>query len=73
MSFTKEQIDKAMACKSVDELLGLAQAENIPMSRAEAEAYLAQLNSAELAPADIEGIVGGCIENACVGNISAGC
>lgn len=73
MNFTKEQIEKAMACTSVDELLELAKAENVPMSKEEAEAYLAQLNNAELTPADIEDIVGGCIENVCVGNISAGC
>lgn len=73
MNFTKEQIEKAMKCQSVEELLALAKDENIAITRAEAEAYFAQLNAVEMKPEDIENIVGGCTGNACAGNISAGC
>ena len=35
---TKEQIEKAMECKTADELLELAKAEGIEMTKDEAEA-----------------------------------
>lgn len=73
MNFTKEQIEKAMACKSVEELMAMAEAESVSLTREEAQAYFAQLSTGELKAEDIDNIVGGCTGNVCAGNISAGC
>ncbi|MBE5836780.1 MULTISPECIES: hypothetical protein [unclassified Butyrivibrio] len=69
MNFTKEQIEKASKCKSVDELLELAKAEGIDLARAEAEKYFAQLSSGELNLDDMTSVAGG----ACAGNACAQC
>ena len=39
-TITREQLEKAMACKNVDELLALAKAEGFGLTRDEAEAYI---------------------------------
>ncbi len=59
MKFTKEQLQKAMACKSVEKLLALAEAEGIALTREEAEKYLAQVSVCELSADDMEGVAGG--------------
>lgn len=69
MNFTKEQIEKAAKCKSVDELLELAKAEGVELSKADAEKYFAQLSSGELSLDDMTDIAGG----ACCGNACAQC
>ena len=38
---TKEQIQKAMACETAEELMALAKAEGIELTKEEAEAYIA--------------------------------
>ena len=45
---TKEQIKKAMQCKTADELMALAKAEGLDITKEEAEAYLAELADVEL-------------------------
>ena len=40
---TKEQIEKAMACETAEELMAAAKAEGIDLTRDEAEAYMAEL------------------------------
>ena len=40
---TKEQIQRAMACKTADELLALAKSDGIEMTKIEAEAYIAEM------------------------------
>ena len=45
---TKEQIEKAMQCKTADELMALAKAEGLAITKEEAEAYLAELADVEL-------------------------
>ena len=67
MNLSLELIKKAMSCKSVEELLALAKAENISMTKEEAETYFAQLSSKELTPKDIEAIFGGSFSDTCVG------
>ncbi|WP_022772409.1 hypothetical protein [Butyrivibrio sp. AE2015] len=69
MNFTKEQIEKAAKCKSVDELLELAKAEGIELAKDEAEKYFAQLSNGELSIDDMTDIAGG----ACGGNVCAQC
>ena len=45
---TKEQIAKAMQCKSAEELIAFAKSEGIDITKEEAEAYLAEMNDIEL-------------------------
>ncbi len=69
MRLTKEQIAKAAACKSVEELLALAKAEGLEMTAEEAEKYFAQLTDKPLGVDDIDAVsggTGGCTGWACV-------
>ena len=45
---TKEMIEKAMQCKTVDELIALAKTEGCEITNEEAEAYMAELADIEL-------------------------
>ena len=45
---TKEQIQKAMNCETAEELVALAKAEGVDLTRDEAEAYMAELSDFEL-------------------------
>ena len=45
---SKEQIEKAMACKTADELMKLAKAEGYELTKDEAKAYMAELADFEL-------------------------
>ena len=47
---TKEMIEKAMQCKTVDELIALAKTEGFEITNEEAEAYMAELADIELVP-----------------------
>ena len=73
MKFTKEQIQKAAACKSVEELLELAKAEGIALAKEEAEKYYAQLSGNTLNLDDIGEVAGGCMGNVCGANASTVC
>ena len=56
---TKEMIEKAMECKTAEELLALAKAGGMEITKEEAEAYLAELADYELDSGEIEKIAGG--------------
>ena len=56
---TKEQIEKAMACESAEELLKLAKAEGIALTKDEAEAYMAEIDDFELDDATLKQAAGG--------------
>ena len=56
---TPEQIQKAMACESAEELLKLAHDEGFDMTKGEAEKYFAQLSDIELSPEDLKQAAGG--------------
>ena len=45
---TKEQIEKAMACETAEELMELAKAEGFDITKKEAEAYMAEMEDLEL-------------------------
>ena len=45
---TKEQIEKALACKTAEELRSLAKAEGFDITKEEAEAYMAEMADVEL-------------------------
>lgn len=56
---TKEQIVKAMQCKTVDELIELAKAEGVAITKEEAEAYMAELADVELEGKELKNVAGG--------------
>ena len=61
---TKEQIEKAMQCKTADELMALAKSEGVDITKAQAEAYLAELADVELNEKTLKKIAGGiCWDN----------
>ena len=55
----KEQIEKAMQCKTAEDLIALAGSEGIEITEAEAEAYLAELSECEIKDGQIRRIAGG--------------
>ena len=63
---TKEMIAKAAKCETADELIALAKTEGIEITKAEAEAYLAELENRELDSKALDKVAGGagiCWEN----------
>ena len=56
---TKEQILKAMKCKSADELMALAKAGGFDITKDEAAAYMAELADFELDGAQLKNVAGG--------------
>ena len=56
---TKEQIQKAMACETAEELMALAKAEGIELTKEEAESYLAELEDFELDGDMLKRVAGG--------------
>ncbi len=55
----KERIEKAMQCKTAEDLIALARSEGIEITEAEAEAYLAELSECEIKDGQIRRIAGG--------------
>ena len=56
---TKEMLEKAMQCKTADELMALAKSEGVELTETEAEAYLAELSDAELDDKVLKKVAGG--------------
>ena len=56
---TKEQIEKAMQCKTADELMELAKTGGYEITKDEAEAYLAELADVELDGKELKSVAGG--------------
>ena len=56
---TKELIEKAMNCKTAEELMELAKAEGIELTKEEAETYLAELEDFELDEEMLKQVAGG--------------
>ena len=57
--FTKAQVEKAMQCKTADELVALAKAEGFDIAKEEAEAYMAELADFELDGDELKNAAGG--------------
>ena len=55
---TKEMLLKAAECKSADELIALAKKAGVEVTKAEAEAYLAEVENIELKSELLEKIAG---------------
>ena len=62
---TKEQIEKAMACKTADELMKLAKAEGYEITKEEAEAYMAEMTDVELDEETLKKAAGGKLYDGC--------
>lgn len=56
---TKEQIEKAMNCETAEELMTVAKAEGVTLTKEEAEAYMAELADFELDDATLAKAAGG--------------
>ena len=56
---TKEMLKKAAQCNTAEELIALAKKEGFEVTKAEAEAYLAELENCELDAADLDKVAGG--------------
>ena len=56
---TKEMIEKAMECETADELVALAKANGITLTKEEADAYLAELENVELDKETLDKVAGG--------------
>ena len=56
---TKEQIMKAVQCKTADELMSLAKIEGLEITKEEAEAYMAELADFELDDEHLKNVAGG--------------
>lgn len=59
IELTKEQVAKAMACKTAEELMAMAKAEGIELTKEEAEAYLSEMEDFELDEATLSKVAGG--------------
>jgi predicted peroxiredoxin len=64
---TKEQIQKAMACESVEELMEMAKAEGVELTKEEAEAYMAEMEDVELDSDTLKQVAGGLCYSAGMG------
>ncbi|MBO5605213.1 MAG: hypothetical protein J5915_07515 [Acidaminococcaceae bacterium] len=64
---TKEQIAKAMACETAEELMALAKSEGIELTKEEAEAYLAEMDDMELDSDALKNVAGGLCYSAGLG------
>ena len=56
---TKEMLEKAAKCQTADELIALAKTAGIEITKAEAEAYLDELQNYELKDGELKHIAGG--------------
>ena len=56
---TKEMLEKASMCQIADELIALAKIKGIEITKAEAEAYLDELQDFELDPETLDKVAGG--------------
>lgn len=64
---TKEQIQKAMACETAEELMALAKAEGVELTKEEAEAYMAEMEDVELDSDALKQVAGGLCYSAGLG------
>ena len=56
---TQEMLEKAMQCKTVEELMALAKSTGFELTKVEAEAYMAELADVELDGKEIKNVAGG--------------
>ena len=65
---TKEQIAKAMACETAEELMELAKTIGVELTKEEAEAYMAEMEDVELDSDALKQVAGGLCYSAGMGS-----
>ena len=65
---TTEMIKKAMQCETAEDLIALAKAESIEITKEEAEAYLAEMDDFELNDNTLKQVAGGALYERCEGH-----
>ena len=65
---TKEQLEKAMECKTAEELMALAKSEGYAITKEQAEAYLDEMENRQLDRQDLDKVAGGTAEQLCWDN-----
>ena len=58
---TKEMVAKALECETAEELMALAKSEGFEITKAEAEAYLTELDNIELDEKALDKVAGGAL------------
>ena len=61
---TKEQLAKALECKTAEELVTLAKSEGYDITKEQAEAYLDEMENRQLDRKDLDKIAGGAASKA---------
>ena len=56
---TKEMLEKAAKCETAEQLIALAKKEGFDITKAEAEAYLTELDNMELDADALDNVAGG--------------
>ena len=56
---TREMLEKAEQCKTADDLVALAKANGITLTKEEADAYLAEMDNMELDEEALDNVAGG--------------
>ena len=63
---TKEMLEMALKCKTPEELIYLAKTGGMEVTKAEAEAYLTEMDNVELDNASLDKVAGGgCYTRSC--------
>ena len=65
---TKEQLEKALECKTAEELIELAKAEGYDITKEQAETYLAEMEDRELDRKNLDKVAGGAAAQLCWDN-----
>ena len=65
-NLTQEMIEKAKAAKSADELLEIAKANDVTLTKEEANEYYKQITSCELDDDLLDGVAGGYVQETVV-------
>ena len=65
---TKEQLAKALVCKTAEDLVALAKAEGYDITKEQAEAYLDEMENRELDRKDLDKVAGGTAGKLCWSN-----
>ena len=64
---TREMLEKAEQCETADELVALAKANGITLTKEEAEAYLSEMDNMELDEDALDNVAGGMCYSAGLG------
>ena len=69
---TKEMLEKAMQCKTVEDLIACAKSEGVELTKEEAEAYFDELSEYELKDGDLKHMKDGDLKHIAGGKYTRG-